>query len=120
MQRRQGNPDRGDDILGLERLVEIDWAHPEFSGLSDAARLIYACYVDRCSAQAVETIAAVDLVWRHREGFRRRAASSAERLAALDEICLAVQELVDRGLLLFDERSSLDRAWARRPWETPS
>lgn len=120
MHRRQADTDRRDDVLGLERLVAIDWAHPDLSGLSDAARLIYACYVDRCSAQAVETIVAVDLVWRHREGYRRRAGSSAERLAALDEICLAVQELVDRRLLLLDEHASLERAWVRRPWEAPS
>jgi hypothetical protein len=105
------------DGLGLSRLSKVDWSHPELARLSDAARLIYACFVDGCSEEAKDTLAAVDLVWRNRYSYRERASTSAARRAALDEICLAVEELLARGLLLVVDRTTILGGWIRKPWE---
>ncbi len=117
MFRRYERDSRTEDGLGLARLQKIDWRHRELARLSDAARLIYACFVDGCSAEAKETLAAVDLVWRNRTAYRNRVATSPARREALDEICLAVEELLARGLLLVVDRGSIANAWVRKPWE---
>lgn len=105
-----------DDQLGVARVQEIDWSHARMSGLSDAARLIYACLVDGCSSTARETIESVDLVWKNRYRTRERYGEVAMRVA-FEEICLAIEELVDAGLLVMLDDSSLRRAWVMRPWE---
>jgi hypothetical protein len=119
MFRRDDEDDRTQASLGLARLDKIDWGHAELARLSDAARLIYACYIDDCSAEAKQTLAAVDLVWQNRYAYRQRTATTPERREALDEICLAVEELLARGLLLLVDRSSILGGWIRRPWEGP-
>jgi hypothetical protein len=119
MFRRSDEEERFHGGLGLARLKKIDWDHRDLARLSDPARLIYACYVDGCSTEAKETLAAVDLVWRNRFTYRDRAGTSPDRREALDEICVAVEELLARGLLLLVDRSSILGGWVRRPWEGP-
>jgi hypothetical protein len=106
------------DQLGVERVQEIDWTHPRLFGLSDAARLIYACLVDGCSSTARETLDSVELVWRNRYRARERYAAAHEMRDALDEICVAVEELVNAGLLVLLDRSSIFAGWVMRPWES--
>jgi hypothetical protein len=107
------------DQLGVARIQEIQWSHPRLTPLSDAARLVYACLVDGLSTTARETIDTVDLVWRNRYRARDRYAGAAEMREALDEICLAVEELISGGLLVLLDRSTIARGWVMKPWETP-
>jgi hypothetical protein len=105
--------------LGVARIQEIQWAHPRLAALSDAARLVYACLVDGCSPAARETLDSVDLVWRNRSGVRERYLDAPEMRDALDEICLAVEELIAAGLLVLRDRSSVFAGWVMKPWESP-
>ena len=106
------------DQLGVARIQEIDWSHPRVGRLSDAARLVYACLVDGCSSTARETLDSVELVWRNRYKARERYASAAEMRDALDEICIAVEELIAAGLLVMLDRSSIRNGWVMKPWES--
>jgi hypothetical protein len=106
------------DQLGVERVQEIEWTHPQLRTLSDAARLIYACLVDGRSATARETLESVELVWKNRHRARERYATAREVRDALDEICIAVEELVSAGLLVLLDRSSIHNGWVMRPWES--
>ncbi len=105
------------DQLGVSRVQQIEWSHASMRGLSDAARLIYACLVDGCSSTAKETIDSVELVWRNRYMARARYAERDMR-RALDEICVAVEELIGAGLLVMLDDTSVRRAWIMRPWES--
>lgn len=107
------------DQLGVARIQEIEWAHPRLTRLSDAARLVYACLVDGCSATARETLDSVELVWRNRYKARERYVGAPEMRDALDEICLAVEELISAGLLILLDRSSIFAGWVMKPWENP-
>jgi hypothetical protein len=111
------------DQLGVERIQEIQWSHPRLTRLSDAARLVYACLVDGLSTTARETIDSVDLVWRNRYRTRERymggATGAAEMREALDEICVAVEELIESGLLVLLDRSTIAHGWVMKPWENP-
>ncbi len=105
------------DQLGVSRIQQIEWAHPRLTRLSDAARLVYACLVDGCSATARETLDSVELVWRNRYKARDRYAGPTEMREALDEICVAVEELISAGLLVLLDRTSILGGWVMRPWE---
>jgi hypothetical protein len=105
------------DQLGVSRIQEIQWTHPRLTRLSDAARLVYACLVDGCSTTARETLDSVELVWRNRYKARQRYIDATEMREALDEICLAVEELVSAGLLILLDRSSIYGGWVMKPWE---
>jgi hypothetical protein len=107
------------DQLGVARIQEIQWAHPRLTRLSDAARLVYACLVDGCSGTARETLDSVELVWRNRYKARERYSGATEMREALDEICLAVEELISAGLLILLDRSSIFGGWVMKPWENP-
>jgi hypothetical protein len=107
------------DQMGVARIQEIQWSHPRLTRLSDAARLVYACLVDGLSSTARETIESVDLVWRNRYRARERYVSAAEMREALDEICLAVEELIAAGLLVLLDRTTINGGWVMKPWETP-
>lgn len=107
------------DQLGVERIQEIEWAHPRLTKLSDAARLVYACLVDGCSGTARETLDSVELVWRNRYKARERYSGAPEMREALDEICVAVEELIAAGLLILLDRSSIFAGWVMKPWENP-
>jgi hypothetical protein len=107
------------DQLGVARIQEIQWAHPRLTRLSDAARLVYACLVDGCSSTARETLDSVELVWRNRYKARERYSGATEMREALDEICLAVEELISAGLLILLDRSSIFGGWVMKPWENP-
>ena len=108
------------DQLGVSRIQQIQWAHPRLTRLSDAARLVYACLVDGCSGTARETLDSVELVWRNRYKARERYSSATEMREALDEICVAVEELIAAGLLILLDRSSIFGGWVMKPWETPA
>jgi len=119
---RRTDPERviaSTDQLGVARIQEIQWAHPRLRYLSDAARLVYACLVDGCSCTARETLESVELVWRNRYRARDRYASREEMREALDEICLAVEELLSAGLLILLDRSSIFAGWVMKLWENP-
>jgi hypothetical protein len=105
------------DQRGIARIQDIQWAHPRLSRLSDAARLVYACMVDGCSSTARETLDSVDLVWRNRHCGGERYADAVEMRETLDEICLAVEELIAAGLLVLLDHSSIFGGWVMRPWE---
>ena len=107
------------DQLGVSRIQEIQWAHPRLTRLSDAARLVYACLVDGCSGTARETLDSVELVWRNRYKARERYSGATDMREALDEICLAVEELIAAGLLILLDRSSIVGGWVMKPWENP-
>ena len=107
------------DQLGVARIQAIQWSHPRLRSLSDAARLVYACLVDGCSSTARETLESVDVVWRNRSRARQRYSRADDMRDALDEICLAVDELVAAGLLILLDRSSIFAGWVMKPWETP-
>lgn len=107
------------DQLGVARIQEIQWMHPRLTRLSDAARLVYACLVDGCSTTARETLDSVELVWRNRYKARERYASADEMRDALDEICVAVEELISAGLLILLDRRSIFSGWVMKPWENP-
>ena len=106
------------DQLGVSRIQEIQWAHPRLTRLSDAARLVYACLVDGCSGTARETLDSVELVWRNRYKARERYSGATDMREALDEICLAVEELIAAGLLILLDRRSILGGWVMRPWES--
>lgn len=95
------------------RAKEIPWAHPALASLSEAARLIYACVVDGRSDSAKATLRGVDVVWRNRYSERRKELLDRE---AFDEICFAVQELIEARLLILRDAASVQSAWVRRPW----
>jgi hypothetical protein len=116
MSNRDHRRDDGDFIepVASGRAKEIPWTHPTLARLSEAARLIYACLVDGRSETACATLRGVDVVWRNRYSDRRRELLDRE---AFDEICFAVQELVDAGLLILRDATSVQNAWIRRPWE---
>lgn len=105
------------DQVGVSRIQEIQWSHPRLTRLSDAARLVYACLVDGCSSTARETLDSVELVWRNRYKARERYTGATEMREALDEICLAVEELIAAGLLILLDRSSIFGGWVMKPWE---
>ena len=107
------------DQLGVARIQEIEWTHPRLKRLSDAARLVYACLVDCCSSTARETLDSVELVWRNRYRARERYMGATQMREALDEICLAVEELISAGLLILLDRSSIFGGWVMKPWQTP-
>jgi hypothetical protein len=107
------------DQMGVARIQEIQWSHPRLTRLSDAARLVYACLVDGLSSTARETIDSVDLVWRNRYQARERYVGAVEMREALDEICLAVEELIAGGLLVLLDRTTISGGWVMKPWETP-
>lgn len=107
------------DQMGVARIQEIQWSHPRLMRLSDAARLVYACLVDGLSSTARETIDSVDLVWRNRYRTRERYAGAAAMREALDEICLAVEELISGGLLVLLDGTTITRGWVMKPWENP-
>ncbi len=107
------------DQLGVARIQEIQWAHPRLTRLTDAARLVYACMVDGCSSTARETLDSVELVWRNRYRARERYTGLTEMREALDEICLAVEELIAAGLLILLDRSSIFGGWVMKPWQNP-
>ena len=109
-----------EDHRGVARVQEIEWSHPRMAGLTDAARLIYACLVDGCSSTARDTIDSVELVWRNRYKARARSGSGelAEVTDALDEICRAVEELREASLVVMLDEASVRRAWVMRPWES--
>lgn len=106
------------DQLAFARVQEIQWSHPSLANLSDAARLIYVCLVDGCSGTARETLESVELVWRNRYQVRERYAGAGDMREALDEICLAVEELLQGGLLVLLDRSSIYAGWVMKPWES--
>jgi hypothetical protein len=107
------------DQLGVSRIQEIQWSHARLTRLSDAARLVYACLVDGCSSTARETLDSVELVWRNRYRARDRYIGATEMREALDEICLAVEELISAGLLILLDRTSIFGGWVMKPWENP-
>ena len=107
------------DQLGVERIQEIEWTHPRLTRLSSASRLVYACLVDGCSGTARETLDSVELVWRNRYKARERYARAPEMREALDEICIAVEELIAAGLLILLDRTSIFAGWVMKPWESP-
>ena len=117
MNRRSEQAITSSDQLGVSRIEQIDWQHPRLARLSDAARLVYACMVDGCSTTARETLDSVDLVWRNRYRARNRYGVANEMREALDEICIAVEELIANGLLVLLDRSSIFSGWVIRPWE---
>jgi len=110
------------DQLGVARVGEIHWGHPRLAGLSDAAKLVYACLVDGLSTTARETIDSVDQVWQDRFANHARytAVATAARREAFWEICLAVEELLGEGLLVLLDRTSIKGGWVMKPWEAAS
>ena len=108
-----------DDQRGVARIQEIEWAHPRLERLSDAARLVYACLVDGCSGTARETLESIELVWQNRYRARGQYSRAGEMREALDEICLAVEELVAAGLLILLDCRSIFTGWVMKPWESP-
>jgi len=108
------------EIAAEEHLRSIDWSHPDLLKLSDAARLIYAALIDGCSDEARETLIGVDLVWQNRDVYTTSPASD-ERKGTCEEICHAVRELTEGGLLLLLDDRTIHGGWVRRPWaELPS
>ena len=108
------------DRVGVERAAAIEWSHARLTPLSDAARLVYACLVDGVSLAARDTLDSVDLVWRTRHRIRfahRFALRESEMRETIDDICLAVEELVEAGLVVLGEAGTVRGAWAMRPWE---
>ena len=95
------------------RAKEIPWGHPALATLSEAARLIYACLVDGRSDTAKATLRGVDVVWRNRYSERRKELLDRE---AFDEICFAIQELIESRLVILRDATSVQTAWVRRPW----
>ena len=116
MSNRDPRPEDESDVIAPVahgRAKEIPWAHPALASLSDTARLIYACLVDGRSDTATATLRGVDVVWRNRYSERRKELLDRE---AFDEICFAVQELIDARLLILKDAMSVQSAWIRRPW----
>lgn len=105
------------DEIGFARAQQIPWSHPALAGLGDAARLVYACLVDGCSSTARETLDCVDLVWRHRWTAKHR--DTTELREACIEVCVAVEELREAGLLVLLDSTTILGGWAMRPWECP-
>lgn len=96
---------------------DVPWAHPALARLGEAARLIYACLVDGRSDTAQATLRGVDVVWKNR--YRGSEKQILDR-ESFDEIRIAVQELVDAGLVLLRDSMSVRDAWVRRPWDPAS
>ena len=96
------------------RALEIPWSHPAVSELGETARLVYACLVDGRSETARATLRGVEVVWRNRYSARRAELLDRE---AFDDICFAVQELVDAGLVILRDANSILDVWVRKPWE---
>ena len=116
MSNRDHRPeDEGDFIAPVASgpAKEIPWGHPALVSLTEAARLIYACLVDGRSDTARATLRGVDVVWRNRYSEKRKELLDRE---AFDEICFAVQELIDARLLILRDATSVQSAWIRRPW----
>jgi hypothetical protein len=111
------SPDVATEMIGAERVKEIDWAHPRLEHLSDAARYLYACLVDGCSEQALDTIAGVDVLWRNRERYRHDVERTEQRRAALETICGAIDELIGGGLLVLLDEHTLAGGWVQKPWQ---
>ncbi|MBX3192044.1 MAG: hypothetical protein KF819_33950 [Labilithrix sp.] len=111
-------PSTNIDQRGVARIQDIQWSHPRLACLSDPARLVYACMVDGCSSTARETLDSVELVWRNRHRARDVYVDAAELRDTLNEICLAVEELIAGGLLVLLDRSSILDGWVMRPWES--
>ena len=114
--RDDHRPDDDTDVIApvaTGRAKEIPWSHPTLITLSEPARLIYACMVDGRSDTAKATLRGVDVVWRNRYSERRKELLDRE---AFDEICFAVQELLDARLLILRDATSVQSAWVRRPW----
>jgi hypothetical protein len=105
------------EMIGAERVKEIEWCHPRLENLSDAARFLYACLVDGCSEQALDTIAGVDLLWRNRDRYRTSGDGTAQRRAAFETICTAVDELIGAGLLVLLDDRTLSGGWVQKPWQ---
>lgn len=116
--RRAGSPDV--DELALLRAADIPWSHPRLATLGQGARLIYACFVDRRSHGARETLESVELVWKDRHRLRRRkdADGDEDARATLLEVCDAIEELIKRGLVVTRDSSRILDAWVMRPWES--
>lgn len=117
--RAHHDDDFAAELLGDERVRQIDWSHPVLAPLSDPARLIYASLIDGLSDEARETLAGVDVVWRNRDEYRKAASTTTGRRNVLDTICRAVDELIAAGLLLLLDERSITGGWVRRPWEGP-
>lgn len=116
--RRAGAPEI--DEHAILRAADIPWSHPRLASLGRAARLIYACFVDRRSPGARETLESGELVWRDRHRLRRRKDSVDDadlRRAAL-EVCDAIEELIERGLVVTRDTRGIADAWVVRPWES--
>src|SRR5687768_1844906 len=116
MSDRDHRPEDDGDLIApvaSGRAKEIPWAHPALASLTEAARLIYACLVDGRSDTARATLRGVDVVWRNRYSEKRKELLDRE---AFDEICFAVQELIDARLLIPRDATSVQSAWIRRPW----
>jgi hypothetical protein len=116
MSNRDDRPDDDTEVIApvaTGRAKEIPWSHPALMALSDAARLIYACMIDGRSDGAKATLRGVDVVWRNRYSERRKELLDRE---AFDEICFAVQELIEARLLILRDATSVQSAWVRRPW----
>jgi hypothetical protein len=69
--------------------------------------------VDGRSDSAKATLRGVDVVWRNRYSERRKELLDRE---AFDEICFAVQELLESRLVILRDAMSVQTAWIRRPW----
>jgi hypothetical protein len=110
-------PDVSSEIIGAARVKEIEWTHPRLENLSDAARFLYACLVDGVSEQALDTISGVEMLWRNRERYTASGRPTEQRRAALETICSAVDELLDGGLLVLLDESTLSGGWVQKPWQ---
>ena len=105
------------DAVGFARAQAIPWSHPRLMSLGDAARLLYACLIDGCSTTAKETLESVDVVWRHRMAVQR--GEARELREAVLEVLVAVEELLDAGLLVLLDRTTILGGWVMKPWESP-
>ena len=109
-------------LLGADRAASIVWEHPALATLSVPARLIYTCLVDGTSAEARDTIAGVEVVWRNRAILRAAPPSldpvARNRRETSEAICRAVEELIASGLILLLDESSLSGGWVRKPWQS--
>ncbi len=98
------------------------WEHPALATLSVPARLIYTCLVDGASAEARDTIAGVEVVWRNRNVLRSAPPAldpvARNRRETSEAICRAVEELIAQGLIVLLDESSLSGGWIRKPWQS--
>jgi hypothetical protein len=109
-------------IIGADRAADIVWEHPALATLSVPARLIYTCLIDGASPEARDTISGVEIVWRNRSVLRSAPASLdpvvRNRRETSEAICRAVEELIDQGLVVLLDESSLTGGWVRKPWQS--